>query len=97
MSLLQRLFGSRKPALNKPVVSSSCLHDFEKEYKHSHTDAIAFVSKLQHTDIYELKDLVTGEWRKQEYTYLVDGNEQETPTKMIHGFRMGWLRPCNCC
>jgi hypothetical protein len=82
--------------LQQTAVSGSRFHEFEKHYKHSHTDAIAFVSKLQHLDFYEVLDLVSGQWIKQNYTYLVDDNEQETTQKMIHGYRMGWLRSCTC-
>jgi len=92
MKLLKWLFGSRKPALNKPDVSGSYLDEFKKKYIHSHTDAIEFVGKLQHEIEYEILDLVTNKWIKQKYTYLIDGNEQEETKKMIHGFRMGWCR-----
>ena len=93
---LLRLNNPRQPILQQCIVSGSCFHQFESHYKHSHTDAIAFVSKLQHKDLYEVLDLVSGQWVKQNYTYLVDNNEQETTAKMIHGYRMGWARPCNC-
>lgn len=91
-----KLIFVRQPRLQQTAVSGSCFHEFEKHYKHSHTDAIAFLSKLQHNSLYEVLDLVSGQWIKQNYTYLVDNNEQETTQKMIHGYRMGWLRPCNC-
>lgn len=91
-----KLMFARQPRLQQTDVSGSCFPEFEKHYKYSHTDAIAFLSKLQHKDLYEVLDLVSGQWIKQNYTYLVDNNEQETTAKMIHGYRMGWLRPCNC-
>jgi len=92
---LLKLKQPRQPILQQCGVSGSCSQDFEKEYKYSHTDAIAFVSKLQHEDWYEILDLYSNQWAKQQYTYLLDSNEQETPSKMIHWFRMGWMRPCN--
>ena len=64
---------------------------FEKDYIHSHTDAIAFISHLQHETIYEVLDLATNLWIKQNYTFL-DSNEQEETQKMIHWYRMGWIR-----
>jgi hypothetical protein len=94
--MLRRLFENLvkpcQPHLPQTNVSG-CFHEFEKHYKHSHTDAIAFLSKLQHNSLYEVLDLVNSQWIKQNYTYLVDNNEQETTEKMIHGYRMGWLRP----
>ena len=86
---------AHQPRLRQTCVSGCCSPKFEQHYKYSHTDAIAFVSKLQHKDLYEVLDLVSGQWIKQNYTYLEDNNEQETPQKMLHGFRMGWLRPYN--
>jgi hypothetical protein len=68
---------------------------FDKEYVHSHTDAIAFMGKMQHETEYEVLDLVKNKWIKQRYTFLVDNNEQEQTQKMIHNFRMGWCRLCN--
>jgi len=90
-----KLMFARQPRLRQTCVSGCCSPEFEQHYKHSHTDAIAFVSKLQHKDLYEVLDLVSGQWIKQNYTYLEDNNEQETTQKMLHGFRMGWLRPYN--
>ena len=92
---LLKLKQPRQPILQQCSVSGSCLQNFEKEYKYSHTDGIAFVSKLQHEDWYEILDLYSNQWVKQQYTYLLDSNEQETPSKMIHWFRMGWTRTCN--
>ena len=66
--------------------------EFEKDYIHSHTDAIAFMSNLQHNTLYEVLDLATNLWIKQNYTFLVDNNGQEETQNMIHAFRMGWCR-----
>ena len=90
-----RLIFARQPRLQQLVVNDCCSPEFEQHYKYSHTDAIAFVSKLQHKDLYEVLDLVSGQWIKQNYTYLEDNNEQEDTQKMLHGFRMGWIRPYN--
>jgi uncharacterized protein YrzB (UPF0473 family) len=65
---------------------------FEKDYIHTHTDAISFMSHLQHETIYEVLDLATNLWIKQNYTFLVDNNEQEETQNMIHWFRMGLIR-----
>ena len=65
---------------------------FEKDYIHSHTDAIAFIGHLQHETIYEVLDFATNLWIKQNYTFLVDNNEQEQTQNLIHAFRMGWCR-----
>jgi len=65
---------------------------FEKDYIHSYTDAISFMSHLQHETVYEVLDLVNNKWEKQNYTFLVDNNEQEQTQKMIHWYRMGWCR-----
>jgi uncharacterized protein YrzB (UPF0473 family) len=65
---------------------------FEKDYIHSHTDAIAFIGHLQHETIYEVLDLATNLWIKQNYTFLVDNNELEQTQNMIHAFRMGFIR-----
>jgi len=65
---------------------------FEKDYIHTHTDAISFMSHLQHETIYEVLDLATNLWIKQNYTFLVDNNEQEQTQNMIHAFRMGWIK-----
>ena len=95
--MLRRLFEKLKlvkpcqPHLPQTNVSC-CFHEFEKHYKHSYTDAIAFLSKLQHNSLYEVLDLVNSQWIKQNYTYLMDNNEQQTTKKMIHWYRMGWLR-----
>jgi len=84
-----------KKAITVTFVSGSYLPQFDKEYVHSHTDVIAFMSKLQHETEYEILDLVKNKWVKQRYTFLVDNNEQEETQKMIHNFRMGWCRLCN--
>ena len=91
-----KLMFAHEPRLQQTDVGGSCFVEFEKHYKYSHTDAIALLSKLQHKDLYEVLDLVSGQWIKQSYTYLVDSNEQEETQKMIHGYRMGWVRPCGC-
>ena len=90
-----KLMFVRQPRLRQTCVSGSYLSQFDKEYVHSHTDAIAFMGKLQHETEYEVLDLVKNKWVKQRYTYLVDNNEQEETQKMIHNFRMGWCRLCN--
>jgi hypothetical protein len=77
------------------AVTGYYFSEFEQHYKNSNTDAIAFISNLKHKDLYEVFDLVSKQWIKQKYTYLEDNNEQETPQKMLHGFRMGWIRSCN--
>lgn len=46
MNLLQRLFGSRKPALNKPVVSSSA----ELDYSLKSGEKVWFTYKLKPKD-----------------------------------------------
>ena len=65
---------------------------FEKDYIHSHTDAIAFIGHLQHETVYEVLDFVNNKFDKQNYTFLVDGNEQEETQNMIHWYRMGWIK-----
>jgi len=81
--------------LFQPTISRSHSLELEKNYKHSFIDATEFVNKLQQNDMYEILDLLTDKWKKQKYTYIMEPNEQETPEKMLHGFRMGWIRPCN--
>jgi hypothetical protein len=90
-----RLVKPREPHLPQTNVSGSYLLQFDKEYVNSHTDAIAFMGKMQHETEYEVLDLVKKKWIKQRYTFLVDNNEQEQTQKMIHNFRMGWCRLCN--
>ena len=90
-----KLVKPRQPHLLQTNVSGSYLSQFDKEYVHSHTDAIAFMGKLRHETEYEVLDILKNKWIKQQYTFLVDGNEQEETQKMIHNFRMGWCRLCN--
>jgi hypothetical protein len=93
---LLRLIKPRQPHLPQTNVSGSQLSQFEKEYVYSYTDAIAFMGEMQHETEYEVLDLLTNKWVKQKYTFLIDHNEQEETQKMIHNFRMGWCRLCNC-
>lgn len=90
-----KLMFARQPRLRQTCVSGCCSPEFEQHYKHSHTDAIAFMGKMQHETEYEVLDLVKNKWIKQRYAFLVDNNEQEETQKMIHNFRMGWCRLCN--
>ena len=92
---LLKLIKPLKPHLPQANVSGSYLSQFDKEYVYSHTDAIAFMGKMQHETEYEVLDLVKNKWVRQRYTFLVDNNEQEQTQKMIHNFRMGWCRLCN--
>ena len=92
---MKRLIEKLKLMLARQPRCGSYLSQFDKEYVHSHTDAIAFMGKMQHETEYEVLDLVKNKWVKQRYTFLGDNNEQEETQKMIHNFRMGWCRLCN--
>ena len=59
MKLLKWLFGSRKPALNKPVVSCSSV-GFKKSPHHDRERIIAILDDLEPNKMCKLVDFLNG-------------------------------------